>query len=89
MTRFVPIAVMACALSGCAWLQDDRPAISLPRPSISANLVAPCENLTPLADGSGASVLRKLVEVSNSYYECARKHDALVQAAGQRNGDGG
>ncbi len=36
--------------------------------------------LTPLADGTGASVLRKIIEVSELYYECRRKHAALVDA---------
>jgi len=36
--------------------------------------------LTPLSDGSGAAVLRKLVEVSEDYYACKREHDALIEA---------
>jgi hypothetical protein len=36
--------------------------------------------LAPLSDGSGAAVLRKLVEVSEQYHDCRRKHDALADA---------
>lgn len=36
--------------------------------------------LAPLTDGSGASVLRKLVEVSEQYHDCRRRHDALIEA---------
>lgn len=50
------------------------------RPPIPASLTASCADLTPLADGSGASVLRKLVEVSKMYHECKRRHTALSEA---------
>lgn len=45
-----------------------------------ADLLAPCESLTPLADGTAAAVLRKLVEVGESYRDCAARHAALVDA---------
>jgi hypothetical protein len=36
--------------------------------------------LTPLADGTGASVLRKIIEITEVYYECRRKQASLAQA---------
>jgi len=81
MMRFAPLAVMACALSGCAWFRDS-PAVTLPRPPIAANLLTQCEQLTPLADGSGATVTRKLIEVGALYDQCKRRHSSLVDAVG-------
>lgn len=68
-------------LGGCSLFQSTPPLPVLPpRPAIPANLTSPCPLLTPLADGSGASVLRKLVEVSEYYHDCRRRHDALIDA---------
>lgn len=44
------------------------------------NLIQACPDLSPLNDGTGAAVLRKIVEVSKLYYECQRRHGALVKA---------
>ena len=36
--------------------------------------------MTVLTDGSAATVLRKVIEISEQYYECQRRHGALVEA---------
>ena len=36
--------------------------------------------LPQLADGTSGTVLRWIVEASEQYYECRRKHGALVEA---------
>lgn len=36
--------------------------------------------LTALSDGNAATVLRKLIEVAQAYYECRDKHQALTEA---------
>lgn len=62
---------------GCATPTQRSPASRAPIP---ANLTSPCEDLSPLQDGTGASVLRKLIEVAELYYACQRKHAALADA---------
>jgi hypothetical protein len=52
----------------------------LAAPAVPANLLVKCEALTPLEDGTAASVLRKLGEVAAQYYECADRHNAIVDA---------
>lgn len=42
--------------------------------------MARCPDLTPLDDAQAATVLRKVVEVSEAYYACQRRHDALIEA---------
>lgn len=42
--------------------------------------MAACPNLVPLDKAEGAQVLRKLIEVSEMYYECQRRHEALAHA---------
>lgn len=46
-----------------------------------------CPSLTPLADGKGATVLRKLVEVSRMYHECKAINDAKVDFEEGKHGD--
>jgi hypothetical protein len=41
--------------------------------------------LAPLADGEAGTVLRKLIEISEQYYECARKDQALVEAVKEKD----
>ena len=50
------------------------------RAPIPATLTVECPPLSPLVDGSAGSVLRKFVEVSEAYYDCAAKHRELVKA---------
>lgn len=64
------------ALAGCA----AAPARRMDTPPIPAALTQPCPPLTPLADGTGAAVLKKLVEVAGQYHECAAAKDALDTA---------
>jgi hypothetical protein len=52
---------------------------SMPR-SLPVNLTRLCPDLTPLEEGSGAAITRKLVEVSELYYDCQRRHRALVES---------
>lgn len=76
-TLTAPFIVMSVLMmTGCATPIQPLPD-KLPLP---ANLTSHCPNLEPLSDGTGASVLRKLIEVSELYYECQRKHKALVEA---------
>jgi hypothetical protein len=42
----------------------------------------------PLDEGSGAAVLRKLVEVGQLFNECADRHDAVVEAVKVAPGGG-
>jgi hypothetical protein len=69
---------LALTTTGCATPMPP----SQERSPLPANLTAPCPNLTPLDGPSGASVLRKLVEVAEAYYECQRRHRALAEAVG-------
>ncbi len=79
--RTCSVLATALMLSGCSLFQSVPQLAMLPqRPAIPANLTTPCPMLTPLADGSGASVLRKLVEVAEEYADCRRRHDALIEA---------
>jgi hypothetical protein len=50
------------------------------RSPIPPSLTSPCPDLEALQDGTGAAVLRKLIEVAEQYYDCQRKHRALVEA---------
>lgn len=72
--RLLPL-LCASALTACA---------SLPTPSpveIPASLRQPCPEPLPLpADGTGASVLRTMVEWAAMHRECAARHRALVEA---------
>lgn len=63
-------------LTGCA---TPTPP-SEERAPIPANLTVECPALDPLKDATGASVLRKLIEVSRLYYECRSRHKRLVEA---------
>lgn len=51
-----------------------------PSPTPPAALLARCPPLAPLADGTGAALLSKIVEVSGQYYACAARLDALIDA---------
>lgn len=66
------------AMSGCA--TPPTPPSGAERAPIPPSLTSPCPDLSPLSDGTGASVLRKLIEVAEQYYDCQRKHRELVNA---------
>ena len=78
MVRITSIlgAYLTVALVGCASPQTPSGV----RMELPANLTSPCPQLTELQDGQAGTVLRKLIEVAESYYECADKHRALVEA---------
>ena len=50
------------------------------RPPLPPELTQACQPLNPLTDGRAATVLRKLVEIGQAYYDCAARHDALARA---------
>lgn len=73
-----PFIVMSLALTttGCA-----SPATpSEGRIALPANLIQPCPPLTDLEDAKGGTVLRKLIEVAEMYYDCAQSKQALIDA---------
>lgn len=53
-------------------------------PLIPANLTAPCPELSPLDDKTGAGLLAKLIEVSEQYYQCKARHRGLSEAVRKR-----
>jgi hypothetical protein len=53
---------------------------SAERSPLPADLLTQCPNLLPLDDAVADSVLRKIVEISEMYYECARGKSALIEA---------
>ena len=69
-------AMFACLLAGCA---SPMPP-SQGRTPLDASLVEPCPPLSPLADGTGAAVLRKLIEVGDAYADCSARHRRMVEA---------
>lgn len=64
--RLLPL-LCASALTGCASSPAPLPA------TIPASLRQPCPPLTPPADGTGAAVLRTMVEWAYLYRECAAR----------------
>ena len=70
-------ATCALTLTGCGALMQRSSAARAP---LDASLTAECPVLSPLAEGTGAAVLRKMIEVSDAYYDCAARHRALVNA---------
>ena len=71
------LSIGLCALMLTACASQTVPSDRMPLP---ASLLTPCGDLDPLADGSAQEVLKKLVEVSQEYYDCREKHSALVRA---------
>lgn len=71
----------------CAWGLTACGSLPTPPPAeIPANLRQPCPPLLPPADGTGATVLRTMVEWAGMYRECADRHGRLVEAVGQASG---
>lgn len=75
MGRIASASMALLIVQGCATTSPSGDRAPLP-----PSLTSPCPDLSPLSDGTGASVLRKLIEVAEQYYECQRKHGALVEA---------
>src|SRR3990167_685356 len=68
--------VLVLMLTACA----SPGAPSSGRALIPANLTSLCQPLPDLQDGTAGSALRWIVEASDAYHDCARKHQALVEA---------
>jgi hypothetical protein len=71
--RALSIGLAVSMLTACA-------SRTKPLPVLPADLVQPCPDLAPLTDSSAGALLQKLTDVSESYYDCQRKHSALVKA---------
>jgi energy-converting hydrogenase Eha subunit F len=69
------ILMSASILMACA--QPTKLLIPPPPPK---ELMVLCQPLTPLSDGTGGTVLKKVVEISGQYYSCAEVHNELVKA---------
>lgn len=70
--------VPALMLTGCA---TSTPP-SLVRPPLPANLLTLCPGLTPMEGITGEVMLRKIIEVSEQYYNCADGKKKLIEAVG-------
>lgn len=70
------ILALALTLTGCASPTTRSQAAPAP-----AEAMVRCPDLAPLQSATGKAILDKLVEVSEMYYDCQAKHDALVKYA--------
>lgn len=70
------IGVIVWMMLGCSSLTQGSPG-SDPLPG---NLTAECPPLSPLEGKTGAALARKLLEVSELYYDCRDKHRRLKEA---------
>ena len=70
------LAAFITVASGCATPQPP----STGRAKIDTVLTEPCQPLNQLADGTGATVLRWILETADAYNDCAGKHRRLVEA---------
>jgi hypothetical protein len=50
------------------------------RPPIPADLLALCPDLEPLKNGSMEEVEQNMTNLAKKYYECADRHQGLVEA---------
>lgn len=73
---------LALAISAIAWTQMGCASLTKPSdgPPLPASLLAECQAPTSLDNGTGRTVLNKIVELAELYNDCASKHKALVQA---------
>ena len=69
------IVASVLTLAGCSSLRVQSEPLPVP-----ASLRQPCPPLQPPADGTGAAVLRTLVEWAGQYRECADRHRQLAGA---------
>ena len=74
ISRFTVIA--ACLTPGCA---SQMPP-SQGRSPLDVSLTEPCPQLSPLADGTGAVVLRWIIGTADAYNDCAARHRRLTEA---------
>lgn len=72
--------IILCLIPICACSTPEPLSVVSPRPPLPANLIQPCQRLTPLLDGAASSILNKIIEVSQLYYECSRKQEKLIEA---------
>lgn len=69
------IVLSASTLTACA-----SSPVQSTRPQVPASLLQPCPSLTPPTEGTGAALLRTMVEWASLYRECADRHAALAEA---------
>lgn len=50
------------------------------RAPLAPSLTEACPPLEALSGTTGAEVLKKMIEVSEQYYDCADKHKRLTEA---------
>ena len=74
--KLLLLLLCAWALTGCASWRPPSTAPALP-----ASLRQPCPPLPLPADGTGAAVLRTMLDWAALYRECADRHKALAEAA--------
>lgn len=70
------IGVIVWMMLGCSSLMQGSPA----NDPLPGNLTAECPVLSPLEGKTGAALVRKLLEVSELYYDCRDKHRRLKEA---------
>ena len=70
------IAACACLIAGCASPMPPSAA----RSPLDVSLTEPCPPLSPLADGTGATVLRWIIGTAENYADCSARHRALTKA---------
>lgn len=68
------LLIFLLAISGCA--------TKLPQPNVRlpAELTTKCQPLTKLEGTSGADLLKNIVANAEIYYDCADRHDKLIEA---------
>jgi hypothetical protein len=74
-SRSLFIAMSACLIAGCPASMPPSTGRTPP----DASLVEPCPPLSPLADGTGAAVLRWILGTVDAYTDCQSRHRRLVE----------
>lgn len=69
-------ALAALAITGCSTATQP----SSRRSPLDVSLTEPCPPLGPLADGTGAVVLRWILATTDAYNDCAARHRRLTEA---------
>jgi hypothetical protein len=72
LLMLVVLALTACATSTTTYV----------KPEVPANLTQPCPDLPDIPDRSERSVAEWIVQTITLYYQCAAKHESLVDAVG-------
>lgn len=70
------IAIVVLMLTACESLTKHSPATA----PVPASLLQPCPPLTPLEGMTGEIMLKKIIEVSHLYYDCADGKEKLIDA---------